>query len=99
MARSQRKEKEEICDKLQFEIVSLRTELEKSIAHLIRSLKFGKGIEILDDIMNFQRSPNIKIGLGYDKNQKTPKENNVLQKHDLPHKDNNDKFIIFFPPR
>jgi hypothetical protein len=28
---------------------------------------------MLDNILNFQRSPFIKTGLGYDKKQKTPK--------------------------
>jgi hypothetical protein len=33
---------------------------------LNRSLKFEKSTEILDDIINCQRSPFIKTGLGYD---------------------------------
>jgi hypothetical protein len=36
--------------------------------------KFGKRIEILDNILSCQRSPFIKTGLGYDEKQKTPKE-------------------------
>jgi hypothetical protein len=40
--RSQLKDKEEICEKLEAEIVSLRKELEKKIDQLSRSLKFGK---------------------------------------------------------
>ena len=68
VARVRPKEKEEICDKLEFEIVSLRKELEKSTAQFNKSLKLGKSIEILDDIINCQRSPNIKTDLGYDKN-------------------------------
>ena len=77
MVRSQLKENKEICCKLESEIVLLRKELEKSTAQLNRSLKFGKCVEILDDIVNCQRPPNIKTGIGYDKNQKTPKENDI----------------------
>ena len=76
VVRIQLKENDEICDKLESEIILLRKELEKSTAQLNRSLKFGKGA-ILDDIINFQNSPNIKIGLGYDNSQKDPKENDV----------------------
>jgi hypothetical protein len=36
-------------------------------------LKFGKSIEILDNVLSFQNSPFIKIGLGYEKKQNTPK--------------------------
>jgi len=38
------------------------------------SLKFERSIEMLDDIIKFQISPLIKIGLGYDKSQMTTKE-------------------------
>ena len=99
-------------------------------------LKFEKSIEILDDIINCQSSPNIRIGLGSNKNQKAfkensktsttkppkkvneekpksyvdvlkssiknegnkKKENDVSQKHDLPHKDN-DEFRRSFTPK
>jgi hypothetical protein len=74
VVRIQLKEKEENCEKLEAEIVSLRKELEKSTAQLNRSLKFEKSIEILDDIIKFQRSPLIKTSLGYDKSQMTTKE-------------------------
>jgi hypothetical protein len=36
-------------------------------------LKFGKSIEILDNIFSYQRSPFIKIRLGYNEKQKTLK--------------------------
>jgi hypothetical protein len=47
-------------------MVSLRKELEKKIDQLSISLKFGKRIEILDNILSYQRSPFINTGLGYD---------------------------------
>jgi hypothetical protein len=66
VVRIQLKEKEENCEKLEYEIVSLRKELEKTTIKLNRSLKFEKSIETLDNIINCQRSPFIKTGLGYD---------------------------------
>jgi hypothetical protein len=72
VVRIQLKENEENCEKLEVEIVSL-SELEKTIDQLSKILKLGKSIEILDNILNFQRSPFIKIGLNYDEKQKTPK--------------------------
>jgi capsule polysaccharide export protein KpsE/RkpR len=66
VVRSQLKEKEENCEKLEAEIVSLRKELEKTTNQLSRSLKFGKSTEILDNILSYQRSPFIKTGLGYE---------------------------------
>jgi hypothetical protein len=65
--RIQLKKNEGNCEKLEVEIVSLRKELEKSIAQFNRSLKFEKSIEILDDIIKCPISPLIKPGLGYDK--------------------------------
>ena len=49
--------------------------MEKSIAQLNRSLKFEKRTKIVDDILNFQRLPVIKIDLGYDKIRNIRKEN------------------------
>jgi hypothetical protein len=40
--------------------------LEKKTIKLNITLKFEKSIEILDDIINHQRCPFIKTGLGYD---------------------------------
>jgi hypothetical protein len=79
VVRSQLKEKEENCEKLEAEIVSLRKELEKTTDQLSRSLKFGKSTEILDNILSYQRSPFIKTGLGYDEKQKTPREMQALR--------------------
>jgi len=55
-------EKEESLEKLECEIVGLRKEIEKIKA---LNLKFVKGSETLDEIINVQRSPLIKTGLGY----------------------------------
>jgi predicted RNase H-like nuclease (RuvC/YqgF family) len=62
VVRIQLKKKEENCEELESEIVSLRKELKKTT---IES-KFKKSVETLDDIINCQRSPFIKTGLGYD---------------------------------
>eukprot|EP00253_Pinus_taeda_P028712 PITA_28712 len=55
-------EKERHLEKLEGEIVGLRKEIEKTKAI---NLKFVKGSETLDDIINVQRSPLNKTGLGY----------------------------------
>ena len=55
-------EKEKFLEKLECEIVGLRKEIEKTKA---LNLKFVKGSETLDEIINVQRSPLIKTGLGY----------------------------------
>ena len=49
-------------EKLECEIVSLRKEIEKTKA---LNLRFVKGYETLDEIINVQRSPLIKTSLGY----------------------------------
>jgi len=54
-------EKEQALEKLECEIVGLQKEIEKSKA---LNLKFVKGSETLDKIINVQRSPLIKTGLG-----------------------------------
>jgi hypothetical protein len=66
VVRIQLKEKEENCEKIESETVSLRKELEKTTIKLNRSLKFEKSTETLYNIINCQRSPFIKTGLGYD---------------------------------
>ena len=55
-------EKEQSLEKLECQIVGLRKEIEKTKA---LNLKFVKGSETLDEIINVQRSPLIKTGLGY----------------------------------
>eukprot|EP00253_Pinus_taeda_P002679 PITA_02679 len=55
-------EKEKSLKKLECEIVGLRKEIEKTKA---LNLKFFKGSETLDEIINVQRSPLNKTGLRY----------------------------------
>eukprot|EP00253_Pinus_taeda_P012979 PITA_12979 len=55
-------EKERHLEKLEGEIVGLRKEIEKTKDI---NLKFVKGSETLDEIINVQRSPLNKTGLGY----------------------------------
>ena len=55
-------EKEQSLEKLECEIIGLRKEIEKSKAF---NLKFVKGSETLDKIINVQCSSLIKTGMGY----------------------------------
>eukprot|EP00253_Pinus_taeda_P005346 PITA_05346 len=55
-------ESEKHHEKLECEIVGLRKEIEKTKA---LNLRFVKGSETLDEIIQVQRSPLIMIGLGY----------------------------------
>jgi hypothetical protein len=55
-------EKEKHFERLEGEIVALRKEIEKTKAI---NLKFVKGSETLDEIINVQHSPLNKTGLGY----------------------------------
>eukprot|EP00253_Pinus_taeda_P011262 PITA_11262 len=55
-------EREKHNEKLECEIVGLRKDIEKAKAF---NLRFVKGSETLDEIIKVQRSPLIKIGLGY----------------------------------
>jgi uncharacterized protein involved in exopolysaccharide biosynthesis len=89
------KEKEENCKKLEVEIISLRKELEKTIDRLNRILKFGKNTKILDNILSFQRSPFIKIGLGYDEKQKTPKGDENIKVAEPSKKEMEEKSKIY----
>ena len=54
-------EKEEQCQKLEMEVVGLKKTSEKSNA----CVKFGNNSNILDAILEYQRSPFDKSGLGY----------------------------------
>jgi hypothetical protein len=56
-------EKEESCHKLEAEVVDLRKKVEKSNIHI----KLINNSTILDEILDIQRSPNDKSGLGYNK--------------------------------
>ena len=62
VVRIQLNKKEENCEELEYEIVSLRKKLKKKT---IES-KFENSTEIWDDIINCQRYPFIKTGIGYD---------------------------------
>jgi hypothetical protein len=73
VVRSQLKQKEGNCEKLEVKIVSLRKELEKKTDQLNRSLIFGKSTKILDNIFSFQMSPFINTCLGYGDKQKATK--------------------------
>jgi hypothetical protein len=53
-------------------------------------LKFGKMIEILDNIISYQRSPFIKTCLGYEKKQNTP-EGDASTKVTKPSKKENEE--------
>ena len=55
-------EREKHHEKLECEIVGLRKEIEKTKA---LNLRFVKGSETLDEIINVQHSPLMKTGLGY----------------------------------
>jgi len=61
--------KEEICEKFE-EVVFLRGELD----YLNRNLKLLQEYEPIYHILNIQRSPLIKIGLGYQKYHETSKD-------------------------
>ena len=52
----------------EFEIISLKEEMNKIAA---TNLKFKRSSSTLDDILSYQRSPLVKTGLGYDKEETT----------------------------
>jgi len=54
--------KEKHNEKLECEIVGLRKDLEKTKS---LNLRFAKGLETLNEIIQVQHSPLIKTGLGY----------------------------------
>ena len=62
----QLKEKENTNQKIEMEVVSLRKKIEKSKNHV----KFNSSSVILDKILDCQRSPFDKSGLGYKKEEK-----------------------------
>jgi hypothetical protein len=62
---------EESCHKMEAEVVNLRKKVEKSNTQI----KFLNSSMILDEILDSQRSPNDKSGLGYNKEEiSTPKK-------------------------
>eukprot|EP00253_Pinus_taeda_P010634 PITA_10634 len=70
-------ESEKHHEKLKCEIVGLRKEIEKIKA---LNLRFVKGSEMLDEIIKVQRSPLIKIGLGYNEEASQAQKPSHLQK-------------------
>ena len=57
-------EKQQVCKNLEVEISQLKGELERGN----HQSKFENSSKILNDILNNYRSPNDKVGLGYDQN-------------------------------
>ena len=68
-------EKEESCHKLEADVVDLRKKVEKSN-------KFLNSSQILNEILESQRSPNDKSGLGY-KREATHAEASTSKKHEV----------------
>jgi hypothetical protein len=75
LLKNQINEKEESCCKLEAEIVNLRKKVENSNKFLNSSL-------ILDEILESQRSPYDKLGLGY-KGEDTHAEASTSKKHEV----------------
>jgi hypothetical protein len=75
LLKNQINEKEESCCKLEAEIVDLRKKVENSNKFLNSSL-------ILDEILEIQRSPYDKSGLGY-KGEYTHAEESTSKKHEV----------------
>jgi hypothetical protein len=80
LLKNQINEKEESCHKLEAEVVDLRKKVEKSN-------KFLNSSQILSEILESQRSPYDKSGLGY-KKEATHAEASTSKKHEVsPSKD------------
>ena len=62
----QMREKSQECERLEEEVVSLRKNLEKSQREILMNTPLMKGSGQLDQILNSQRSPLIKTGIGYE---------------------------------
>jgi predicted RNase H-like nuclease (RuvC/YqgF family) len=75
LLKNQVNEKEESCHKLEAEVVDLRKKVEKSN-------KFLNSSTILNEILDSQRSPNDKSGLGYNK-EATHVEASTSKKHEV----------------
>jgi hypothetical protein len=75
LLKNQVNEKEESCHKLEAEVVDLRKKVEKSN-------KFLNSSTILNEILDSQRSPNDKSGLGYNK-EATHFEASTSKKHEV----------------
>ena len=55
-----------ICESLEEEVVKTRKEMEKFKALYLQNLPSIKALEGLAIILNQQRNPNLKTGLGYE---------------------------------
>jgi hypothetical protein len=75
LLRNQINENEEACHKLEAEVVDLRKKVEKSN-------KFLNSSQILNEILESQRSPNDKLGLGY-KREATHVEASTSKKNEV----------------
>jgi hypothetical protein len=73
--KNQINEKEESCHKLESEVVDLKRKVENSKRFINKST-------ILDEILDSQRSPNDKSGLGYNK-EATHFEASTYKKHEV----------------
>ena len=62
----QMREKSLECEKLEEEVVGLRKKLEKAQRELLMNTPQVKSSGQLDQILNAQRSPFIKVGIGYE---------------------------------
>jgi hypothetical protein len=80
--KNQINEKEESCHKLEAEVVDIRKKVEKSN-------KFLNSSQILNEILESQRSPNDKSGLGY-KKEATHVESSTSKKHEASPSKNED---------
>jgi hypothetical protein len=80
LLKDQINEKEESCHKLEDEFVDLRKKVQKSN-------KFLNSSQILDEILESERSPYVKLGIGY-KKEATHVEASTSKKHEVsPSKD------------
>jgi hypothetical protein len=73
--KNQVNEKEESCHKLEAKFIDLRKKVEKSN-------KFLNSSTILNEILEIQRSPNDRSGLGYNK-EATHAEGSTSKKHEV----------------
>ena len=67
-AKSQLLEQNKVSQAKEFEIISLKEEMNRIAA---TNLKFKRSSSTLDDILGYQRSPLVKTGLGYDEEEIT----------------------------
>jgi hypothetical protein len=88
--KNQVNEKEESCHKLEAEVVDLRKKVEKSN-------KFLNSSTILNEILESQRSPNDKSGLGYNK-EATLVEESTSNKHEVSPSLSNDEDYVASKP-